>query len=495
MDPITRSAGETETERYLAKLCDNTFLSLWSYPNLYTREGMKNGKGVGNELCDLLVVFGADIIVFSDKDIRYNSEVDTQVAWNRWRKRSITESARQLYGAEKWIREHPNDIYLDRACTKPFPFEIERTELRVHLIAVTKNSAIPAQRFFGGGSSGSLMLIPRLTDDEVSRSPFTINDLDPQKTFVHVLDELTLNVLFGEIDTTYDLVRYLRAKEDLIRGGRLMSSPGEEELLAYYLLNGGLVTDNPLELPKTLNEEFETFSLGEGLWQEYLESDQRRLMRGANQVSYFWDSLIENFAGHIRAGTVAINADKPTSTHEQALRFLAAEGRLGRRFLSSLFLEKLADVPPDRRSSRVCPSPFNSSVCFILVLYPRDHGENYDHYRKERLELLHAYALVAQHKFSQYKWITLIATEPRTEAGRSEDVLAVEVGPLSEEETALAIQICSEEGVLNDIKNIHRSDSLAPGLRSQGRQRKSMKVGRNDPCPCSSGKKWKKCCG
>ena len=24
---------------------------------------------------------------------------------------------------------------------------------------------------------------------------------------------------------------------------------------------------------------------------------------------------------------------------------------------------------------------------------------------------------------------------------------------------------------------------------------KSIKLGRNDPCPCASGKKWKKCCG
>ena len=25
--------------------------------------------------------------------------------------------------------------------------------------------------------------------------------------------------------------------------------------------------------------------------------------------------------------------------------------------------------------------------------------------------------------------------------------------------------------------------------------RKEVKVGRNDPCPCGSGKKYKKCCG
>ena len=27
------------------------------------------------------------------------------------------------------------------------------------------------------------------------------------------------------------------------------------------------------------------------------------------------------------------------------------------------------------------------------------------------------------------------------------------------------------------------------------RQAKSEKVGRNDPCPCGSGKKYKQCCG
>ncbi|MBW1707552.1 MAG: SEC-C domain-containing protein, partial [Deltaproteobacteria bacterium] len=26
-------------------------------------------------------------------------------------------------------------------------------------------------------------------------------------------------------------------------------------------------------------------------------------------------------------------------------------------------------------------------------------------------------------------------------------------------------------------------------------KRKGKKIGRNDPCPCGSGKKYKKCCG
>ena len=32
-------------------------------------------------------------------------------------------------------------------------------------------------------------------------------------------------------------------------------------------------------------------------------------------------------------------------------------------------------------------------------------------------------------------------------------------------------------------------------LEPTRRQQKRMKIGRNDPCPCGSGKKYKKCCG
>lgn len=33
------------------------------------------------------------------------------------------------------------------------------------------------------------------------------------------------------------------------------------------------------------------------------------------------------------------------------------------------------------------------------------------------------------------------------------------------------------------------------GINSETVQRETPKVGRNDPCPCGSGKKFKKCCG
>jgi len=63
----------------------------------------------------------------------------------------------------------------------------------------------------------------------------------------------------------------------------------------------------------------------------------------------------------------------------------------------------------------------------------------------------------------------------------------------------------TSEGVLKDVEwaNITMSDvsdsdmerlkSIADMLK-ENRIEKAGKIGRNDPCPCGSGKKYKKCC-
>jgi hypothetical protein len=63
MDPVPQPApvqpaeGVTDAERYLAKLCRRSFLSLWSYPGVF------RDQGGGKEVCDLLVVFDNHIII------------------------------------------------------------------------------------------------------------------------------------------------------------------------------------------------------------------------------------------------------------------------------------------------------------------------------------------------------------------------------------------------------------------------------------------------
>lgn len=111
---IKRANGVTESERYLKLLCDHTFLSLWSYPEVY--KDQVSGKGTeGKEVCDLLVVFENHIIIFSDKDCQFPNSGKLELDWNRWFKRAIQKSADQVWGAERWIKQHQNRLFLDRA--------------------------------------------------------------------------------------------------------------------------------------------------------------------------------------------------------------------------------------------------------------------------------------------------------------------------------------------------------------------------------------------
>jgi hypothetical protein len=57
MSAIVPGEGTTESERYLAKLADRTFLNLWSFPNVFI-DKRSGAKGDGKELCALLVVCG-----------------------------------------------------------------------------------------------------------------------------------------------------------------------------------------------------------------------------------------------------------------------------------------------------------------------------------------------------------------------------------------------------------------------------------------------------
>lgn len=87
---IKKSLGATDSETYLARLCDRTFLSLWSYPNLYRKQGQQKSTqqkntGDGKELCDLLVVFENHVIILSDKLCKFPEGEDTQQNWKRWR--------------------------------------------------------------------------------------------------------------------------------------------------------------------------------------------------------------------------------------------------------------------------------------------------------------------------------------------------------------------------------------------------------------------------
>ena len=153
---MTKSSGTTPTEKYLVALCEKAFLRLWSYPNLF------RDQGDGKELCDVLIVFDRDIIIFSDKSCTYPDSGDEVEDWTRWFRRSIRDSARQVLGAERWIRHHPNRIFLDPGCTQPLSIDLPSSEeMRLHRVVVARGAGKRCSAFFGG-DSGSLGLVRQL---------------------------------------------------------------------------------------------------------------------------------------------------------------------------------------------------------------------------------------------------------------------------------------------------------------------------------------------
>ncbi len=136
----------------------------------------------GKELCDLLVVFGNDVIIFSDKVCAFPNTGDIELDWNRWYKRAVLQSAKQAWGAERWIRDYPNRIFLDRNCNIPFPFALpDKSQMKIHIVIVAHDASARCRKEYGG--SGSLMLHYSLPPN-TSAKPFAISDLDKIKTFV-----------------------------------------------------------------------------------------------------------------------------------------------------------------------------------------------------------------------------------------------------------------------------------------------------------------------
>jgi len=301
--PIKRTEGVTTTERYLNKLCNRTFLSLWSHPGIYRNQGHGNG-GDGKEVCDLLVVFEQHIIILSDKNCHFPDSGDLATDWNRWFKRAIQESAKQTWGAERWITTFPERLFLDRSCSQPFPIQLpDLKSAKFHLVVVAHDSSTRCQRELGG--SGSLMIHSDIkgqahfSSSQNPGTPLAVGDINPDKTFVHVFDDTTLDIIMETLDTIYDFVTYLDKKEKFLRGDSVVIAAGEEDLLAFYLKD---IDDNG-EHDFIVSADYNAIYIDEGHWIDFCARPERQTQLSANDISYAWDRLIETFSKHALDGT------------------------------------------------------------------------------------------------------------------------------------------------------------------------------------------------
>lgn len=407
------ASGTTPTENQLLQLARASFLSLWSYPNVYTDEGRRGENGDGKELCDLMVVFGDDVLLFSDKNCAFLLKESLNLAWNRWYRRAIEKSAKQLSGAESWISRFPARIFLDAKCSNSLPVQLPSADRRrVHLIAVAhgaSDAAIKHWESMAPGSTGTPIIDTRLIGRQHEDEPFVVGWPLDNKRLVHVFDGDTISLLLRELDTLSDFVNYLKEKQDLFeKSGCDFLIMGEEELLAAYLTNID---------PKTNAHRFPHFPpdhlifLGEGSWSKLEANASYRSRAEANKISYIWDDLIEYQASHIIHGSSELKMVAATKgSEEDVLRVMASETRLKRRALgdSINFLRIKANA---RLRSTRCIADSGKRRVYALLALPYLPEQPHDEYRAYRQYLLHLYCEGAALQFPDVQEILGIAFE------------------------------------------------------------------------------------
>ena len=315
-----------------------------------------------------------------------------------------------------------------------------------------------------------------------------IGQLNGPDRYVHVIDDFTLDTVIRTVDTVADFAQYIERKEEFVRSGKLALVAGEENLLAYYFRRVDEDGRHYFECPTSAD----ALVIDDGLWTDFSKSPERLSQIDADRISYHWDGLIERFAKNVLEGTQFFPTEATVGDTERALRFMAAEPRLHRRMLAKSLLEILERGDQEWRAARVA-KPLRPGEPHYVFLSLQPHEErSYDEYRIVRLDLLRAYCLVTRLQDDEALDVVGIATEPLSSRGRSEDFLYLDGRYWPDELAEEAANLQKDLSILLDVQPVRVTEHEYPIAWHQdiwkGRNR-------NKPCPCGSGRKWKKCHG
>ncbi|MCX5727110.1 MAG: NERD domain-containing protein [Candidatus Saganbacteria bacterium] len=315
-------------EAFVARIARRSFLSLWSYANPVG----KNGK----ELCDILAVCDPDVIIFSVKDISVTETGDLRVDWGRWQREAVSKSAKQIYGAERWLRAARHVIRADRTPGIALP---DLSHRRVHRIAVA----------LGGRG----------------RVPIHMGDFG--KGFIHVISDESIEAILGELDTVEDLSNYLLAKEALCQGGTHVNILGnEQDLLAIYLQG-----------ERCFPTGQDILMVEDGIWDNFIKRPEYVAKKEADRDSYTWDRLVDYISEEMLNGRMEIGSD--LNENELCIRVMARENRFARRGLGKSFKQFLDQARDNKIGSRFTKSP--SGLGYVFLVKP--HGYSRDARRAE----------------------------------------------------------------------------------------------------------------
>lgn len=368
----------SSSEAFLLNLAERTFLKLWAIPNSF--------YAPNKELTDLIVPFGDDVIIISDKACRFDFEKPLSITWGRWYRNAIEDSVRQLKTAMQRVQRRPEGIFTDVQARLPVPWPVAQGgKPRFHLVSIARPNNSPDE---------ITPEWPGLRYVSCAQGePYRIGKIDVGGHQVHIFDGPTIDLLLDQIDTAPDFIAYLTG-----RAARLAEADhydfSERDLLGAALI--GWETEST-RLPSVPPLE----TVVDGLWAKYDSGDTARYRRRADREGRIIDAYIEHIHGEFAAGRMLY--EQPTfAQHERAMRLLAAESRFARRVIAHELHDILDEPDQSTFWASTVPSPTDPSLRYVWLLYPKRPGDvseaEFDFVVMEHLK---QHVLVAQGLFQQ----------------------------------------------------------------------------------------------
>ena len=278
-----------------------------------------------------------------------------------------------------------------------------------------------------------------------------IGDVDPSGSFIHVLDDGSLDIVMRELDTITDFTDYLEKKATFIRSGRLAAAHAEEDLLAYYSIRINGTGAHDFTHPDEREwRPAEQIAIDGTHYNDLIMNPQYAAKKEADTISYAWDALINNFTEHMLAGTSLAPGweEYDLKKSERAVREMALQCRFERRGHGEAIMGALAEGKRHQLFQRAMipreGSRARSTGFFLLTAkYDRSFFEpkgGYDVYRQFRAGVTELYAKGLLLRYDYLERVVGIAMEPpgKEGASRISCTRSAQIGPRNKRKKSAA---------------------------------------------------------
>ena len=240
--------------------------------------------------------------------------------------------------------------------------------------------------------------------------------------------------------------------------------------------------------------------IGEGEWHGFSQSDVYRNTKKEDRISYFWDELIQRTCQNSLDGTLGGNSD--ILRGQSAIYEMVKEPRFMRRGLADKMLsavERFPDSGPFTRQVTLLHSfETNVAYVFLQLRVPAPLRSEPD-FREKRQAILEIACGAAKNKFPNLVKVIGIGIEaPKFSGGtNAEDFILMPCEAWSAEQQDHYRELNKEWNFFEtpDLKQYKDRVTQFVQPHRASKRATGKKLGRNDPCPCGSGKKYKKCHG